>query len=510
MKLSTKLIENAGKVNLNLLPEVLIKHTVRANEGTIVQSGALVIKTGKFTGRTPNDRYIVHDNQTFDSIDWGKANQAISQNHYELLLGKMQIFLKKKTLFVRDAYACANNQYRLNIKIITTLASHNLFAYNMFLRPTEEQLVNFEEDFTVICVPDFEANPESDGVNNKNFVVLNLSQKVVLIGGTAYTGEIKKSVFSALNYYLPSQNVLPMHCSANVGKNGDTAIFFGLSGTGKTTLSADPNRLLIGDDEHGWDQHGVFNFEGGCYAKVIDLSPVKEPDIYKAIRWGAMLENVVVNNQGEVDFSDKSITENTRVSYPIDYISLIKSDLRGETPKNVFFLTCDAFGVLPPISKLTVEQAMYYFLQGYTAKIAGTETGITEPKAVFSACFGAPFMPLHPSVYATMLGEKLAQNNVNVWLVNTGWVGGNYETGSRIKLDYTRNLITEALSGALQDTDFDIHPTFGLAMPRVCKDVPTRLLNPINTWQNQTAYQAQAERLLAMFEENYKKYEVLV
>jgi phosphoenolpyruvate carboxykinase (ATP) len=502
------ILEHSRKIYRNLRPEMLIRHAVRHNEGVMADNGALVIRTGKFTGRTPEDRYIVRDELTENKVNWGKVNFAVTSTVFDNLFAKMQAYLENKELFVREAYACASAAYRMSLRVITTNAFNNLFAYNMFLRPEEEELICFDPEFTVLCVPQFEADPEVDGVKHKNFVILDLTKKVVLIGGTGYTGEIKKSVFSALNFLLPQKGVMPMHCSANVGKEGDTAIFFGLSGTGKTTLSADPERYLIGDDEHGWDDTSVFNFEGGCYAKVIDLTAEKEPDIWKAIRLGALVENVVFKpGTREIDYTDKTITENTRVSYPIDHIDLVAKGLQGNSPKNIFFLSCDAFGVLPPISKLTPQQAMYYFLSGYTAKIAGTEAGITEPKAAFSSCFGAPFLPLHPTEYAHMLGSKLKQENANVWLINTGWVGGNYHTGSRIKLSYTRSLITAALNGSLQDVAYTSHPVFGLEMPNECPNVPTELLNPINSWADKNAYNAQADQLADMFTKNFGQFE---
>lgn len=502
------ILEQAGKVHHNLRPEMLIRYAVRQHEGVLADNGALVVNTGKFTGRTPEDRFIVRDSLTETKVHWGKVNQAIAPQRFERLLSKMQAFLVGKTLFARNVVACADEAYRLNARVITTTAFHNLFAYNMFLKPTDDENRHFEASFTVLCVPEFEADPALDGVRSKNFVILNLKERVVLIGGTAYTGEIKKSVFSALNFYLPQHEVLPMHCAANVGAQGDTAVFFGLSGTGKTTLSADPTRQLIGDDEHGWDHKGVFNFEGGCYAKVIDLSAEKEPDIWRAIRLGAMLENVsFVPNTRDVDFSSRAITENTRVSYPIDHIDTVCRGLRAGHPQHIFFLTCDAFGVLPPISKLSIPQAMYYFLSGYTAKVAGTEANVTEPKATFSACFGAPFLPLHPSVYAQMLGQKLAQHPAQVWLINTGWTGGSFGVGKRMHLDYTRSMISAAIDGKLDAVGYTEHPTFGLMMPRSCEGVPAELLNPASTWADAEAYAQQADKLAAMFAQNFEQYE---
>ncbi len=492
----------------NLTPKELIRQAVENGEGVLSDTGALVCSTGKFTGRTPKDRYIVCDEQTASRVDWGEVNQPVEPVIFERLLEKMMNFLQKKPLYVRDAVACAKEEYQLKIRVINTLAFHNLFCYNMFLRPKVEADVPQEPDFHIICVPEFEADPATDGVRNPNFVILNLREKIVLIGGTAYTGEIKKSVFSALNFLLPVQHqVLPMHCSANVGADGDTALFFGLSGTGKTTLSADSSRRLIGDDEHGWDDTSVFNFEGGCYAKVINLSPENEPEIYAAIRDGAILENTsFFPDTHQVNFTDSRISENTRVSYPISYIPHIQPDSQGGIPQNIFFLSADAFGVLPPISHLSVEQAMYHFLSGYTAKVAGTEAGIAEPKAVFSTCFGAPFLPLPPAEYAQMLGEKLRKHSVDVWLINTGWIGGDYYTGKRIPLAYTRAMIRAALSGQLDTVYYLKHPIFELNMPTSCPDVPTEILNPANLWSDARAYDAQSRILAWKFEQNFQKY----
>ena len=415
-------------------------------------------------------------------------------------------------MYVRDSYACADPKYRLNIRVINEYPWSNLFAYNMFLRPEESELENFDPEWVIVNAPGFMADPERDGTRQHNFAILNFSKKIALIGGTGYTGEIKKGIFSALNFILPVfKNTLPMHCSANVGEADDTAIFFGLSGTGKTTLSTDPNRKLIGDDEHGWtEENTVFNFEGGCYAKVINLSEENEPDIYKAIKPGAILENIIMDEQGEVDFADTSITQNTRVSYPIYHIDNIQEPSIGENPKNIFFLTADAFGVLPPISKLTPGQAAYHFISGYTAKVAGTEAGIDEPLPSFSACFGAPFMPLHPTQYAEMLSKKMKDTGVNVWLVNTGWTGGAYGVGHRMKLKYTRAMITAALDGSLEAANKDnyhIHSVFGVQQPRTCPNVPTSVLSPRQTWNNDEAYYKTAHKLANSFKENFKKFE---
>jgi phosphoenolpyruvate carboxykinase (ATP) len=396
----------------------------------------------------------------------------------------------------------------MSLRVITEFPYSNLFAHNMFIRPTAEEIENFDAEWNVVCAPGFKADPEVDGTRQHNFAIMNFSKKILLIGGTGYTGEIKKGIFSALNFILPHQeNVLSMHCSANVGQDGDTAVFFGLSGTGKTTLSSDPNRRLIGDDEHGWDDDSVFNFEGGCYAKCIDLSQEKEPQIYDAIKFGALLENInFIDGTTEVDYHDSEKTENTRVSYPIHHIDNIQPGLKGATPKNIFFLTCDAYGVLPPISKLTPGQAMYHFISGYTAKVAGTEAGITEPQTAFSACFGSPFLPLHPTKYAEMLGKKMNENKVNVWLINTGWSGGEYGVGSRIKLSYTRDMITAALNGELNGVNYTEHEIFGLAMPTNCPNVPEEILNPKNTWEDQSAYNEKANQLAESFVNNFKQY----
>jgi len=420
----------------------------------------------------------------------------------------MQYLNGKEELWVRDAYACADPAYRMNIRVINENPWSNLFAYNMFLRPTEQELENFQPEWHIIQAPGFKADPAVDGTRQHNFAVVSFTHKTILIGGTGYTGEMKKGIFTILNYVLPHQkNVLSMHCSANMGKDGDVAIFFGLSGTGKTTLSADPNRKLIGDDEHGWTANSVFNFEGGCYAKTIDLSEEKEPEIYHAIRPGALVENVgFENGTNKIDFASKKITENTRVSYPLHFISNAAEPSIGGLPKNIFFLTCDAYGVLPPISKLTPGQAMYQFISGYTAKVAGTEAGVTEPKSTFSACFGAPFLPLHPGKYAEMLGNKMREHEVNVWMINTGWSGGSYGVGSRMKLSYTRAMITAALNGDLDHVQFEAHPVFGMMMPVSCPNVPSEMLNPRNTWADANAYDAKAKDLAQQFINNFSKY----
>lgn len=501
-------IKNA-KIYYQLTPDQLHQITIQKGQGVQSSSGALVVNTGKFTGRAPNDRFIVMDNVTSEDVWWGNINQAFDADKFDALQQKVVNYLSEKELFVRDAYVCADENYRLNIRIVNEYPWSNLFCYNMFLRPTEDELENYLPDWKIINAPGFESNPEVDGTKSKNFAILNFTKKVALIGGTGYTGEMKKGIFSALNFILPTEkNTLPMHCSANVGKDGDTAIFFGLSGTGKTTLSADPNRRLIGDDEHGWTKENtIFNFEGGCYAKVIDLTQEKEPDIFRAIKKGAILENVILDKNGEVDYKDATITQNTRVSYPIDFIDNIQPSSVGKNPKNIFFLTADAFGVLPPISKLTPGQAAYHFISGYTAKVAGTEAGINEPVPNFSACFGAPFMPLHPTRYAEMLSKKMQEAGVNVWLVNTGWTGGPYGIGKRMKLSYTRAMITAALEGKLASVDYKKHEIFGLMMPSSCPNVPDKVLDPIQTWEDKNAYINKANQLSVAFQENFKKFE---
>lgn len=493
----------------NLKPSDLEEISIQKGLATRSDSGAIAINTGKFTGRSPQDRFIVKDNLTEDSVWWGNINKPFEQTHYNPLKNKLTNYLSGKELYVRDVYACADERYRLKIRVITELPWSNLFVYNMFLRPSEEELKDFEPDWVVYNAPNFQADPEKDHTRQENFAILNFGAQEVIVGGTGYTGEIKKGVFSALNFILPhQQNVLSMHCSANVGPSDDTALFFGLSGTGKTTLSADPDRRLIGDDEHGWTEDNViFNFEGGCYAKVINLNEENEPDIYHAIKQGAILENITFKDGSkEVDYDDKTITENTRVSYPIYHIDNIQPESKAENPKNIFFLTCDAYGVLPPISKLNPGQAAYHFISGYTAKVAGTEAGITEPVVAFSACFGAPFMPLHPTVYADMLSRKMQDAGVNVWLVNTGWSGGAYGTGSRMKLKHTRRMITAALNGELDNVKFKEHEVFGLMMPEECPDVPNEVLFPRATWEDKDDYDRTAVKLAGKFQENFKKF----
>jgi phosphoenolpyruvate carboxykinase (ATP) len=500
-------IKNA-KAFWNLSSKELSKIAVEKGQAKITSQGAIAINTGEFTGRSPLDRFIVKDNLTKEHVWWGDVNQSFDENKFDLLHEKMLKHLEGKELYVRDAYACAEEKYRMNIRVVNEYSWSNLFAYNMFLRPNDIEIENFEPEWVILNAPSFLADPKEDGTRKHNFAILNFTKKIILIGGTGYTGEIKKGIFSALNFILPHQkNVLSMHCSANSGKKGDTAIFFGLSGTGKTTLSADPNRNLIGDDEHGWSDETIFNFEGGCYAKCIDLSQEKEPDIYSAVKQGALLENIsYYPNTNRVNYKDDSITQNTRVSYPIDFIKNITKPSFAKNPKNIFFLTADAFGVLPPVSKLTKGQAMFHFISGYTAKVAGTEEGVTEPQTTFSACFGAPFMPLHPTKYAEMLGIKMKKHDVNVWLINTGWSAGSYGTGKRISLKYTRAMITAILNNEINDVLYTKHEIFGLNMPNSCPNVPSELLNPKNTWENKNDYDLKAKELANAFNQNFKQF----
>ncbi|HEX5155476.1 MAG TPA: phosphoenolpyruvate carboxykinase (ATP) [Parafilimonas sp.] len=497
-------------VHYQLSAEELTEQTLQRHEGVCNDTGALCVLTGRFTGRCPMDKFIVEDNETSAGINWSGFNLPVDERYFLLLREKLSEFLnKEKEVWVRDCYACADPNFRISIRVVNENPWSNLFASNMFIRPNEDELETFKPQWHIMHAPSFKANPVTDGTRQENFAIISFTHKTILIGGTGYTGEIKKGIFTILNYILPhKENVLSMHCSANIGKDDDVAVFFGLSGTGKTTLSADPERKLIGDDEHGWTDTGIFNFEGGCYAKCIDLSEEKEPEIYHAIRPGALVENITFfEGTRHIDFSSKKITENTRVSYPLEFISNAVQPSVGGHPKNIFFLTCDAYGVLPPISMLTPGQAMYQFLSGYTAKVAGTEEGVTEPKVTFSTCFGAPFMPLHPSVYAEMLGKKMKEHDVHVWMVNTGWVGGAYGTGSRIKLKYTRAMIHAALSGDLKKVKFEKHPVFGVLMPRSCPGVPGEFLNPRNTWQNKSEYDQQANTLAGLFVKNFKEYE---
>ncbi len=492
----------------NLSPAELVEHALQNKEGVLAANGALMCDTGKFTGRSPKDKFTVKDEKTADSVWWGDINIPFSPEQFDALHQKMVKFLENKNVYVRDAYAGADPDYRLSLRVVNTRAWHNLFCNNLFLRPQAEELTSFVPNFTILNIPEFEADPATDGTRQGNFAVINFSKRMILIGGTGYAGEMKKGIFTVLNYILPHEkNTLSMHCSANIGAEGDTSIFFGLSGTGKTTLSADPHRGLIGDDEHGWTDKGVFNFEGGCYAKVINISHDTEPQIWDAIKFGAILENTrFVEGTRTPDYSNVSVTENTRTAYPIDFINNAVEPSLGGVPKNIFFLTADAFGVLPPISKLSPAQAMYHFISGYTAKVAGTEMGVTEPQTTFSACFGAAFLPLHPTKYAELLGKKMQENKVNVWLINTGWTGGPYGIGSRMKLKYTRAMLTAAMEGKLDNVEYRQHAVFGVAIPQTCPEVPSEVLNPRSTWADKEAYDAKANQLAKEFVKNFEKY----
>jgi phosphoenolpyruvate carboxykinase (ATP) len=501
-------LKNVAAAYWNLTPAELVEETLLSGQGTLTDTGALAVDTGEFTGRSPKDRFVVCDATTENSVWWGDINIKFTPENFDRLYDKVTSYLQNKEVYVRDSYACADPKHRLNIRVVTEYPWSNLFASNLFLRPEASELKTFAPEWTILCAPGFHANPVTDGTRQHNFAILNFTKKVILIGGTAYTGEIKKGIFSVLNYVLPHERkVLSMHCSANVGKQGDTSIFFGLSGTGKTTLSADPERKLIGDDEHGWDGDTVFNFEGGCYAKCINLTRETEPQIFDAIKFGALVENInFYDDTSTVDYTNTDKTENTRAAYPIHHIDNIVTPSIGKNPKNIFFLTADAFGVLPPISKLTPGQAMYHFISGYTAKVAGTEVGVTEPQQTFSACFGAAFLPLHPTKYAELLGAKMREHNVNVWLINTGWSGGSYGVGSRMKLRFTRSMITAAMNGQLDNVEFKTHQVFGLAMPTAVPDVPSELLLPRETWSDKDAYDATANKLAAAFVKNFQKY----
>ena len=505
-QLGLRLSEN---IHYQASPEELAEQVLQRGEGNLNDTGALVIRTGEFTGRSPKDKFIVQDELTRDTIHWNDFNLPIEQKYFDIVFKKITDHLNKATdIWVRDCYACSDPRYRVNVRVITGKPAENLFAYNMFLRPNEEELENFQPQWQVLVASDLKLDPSECGTRQHNAAIISFRHKMILIAGTGYTGEIKKGIFTILNYLLPlEKNVLSMHCSANKDQAGNTALFFGLSGTGKTTLSADPNRVLIGDDEHGWTNDGIFNFEGGCYAKCIQLTEEKEPEIFRAIRPGALVENVTfIEDSNNINFEDGSLTENTRVSYPLHFISNACPQAMGNTPEHIFFLTCDAYGVLPPVSRLSPEQAMYQFISGYTARVAGTEAGITEPKATFSACFGAPFLPLHPGKYADMLGTKLKEKEAQVWLINTGWTGGPYGTGSRIKLSYTRAMISAALEGKLSNVAFKNLPIFNLQIPTNCPGVPTEVLDPGNTWDNKEAYTKQAMELAGLFIKNFQKY----
>ncbi|MFJ7645918.1 phosphoenolpyruvate carboxykinase (ATP) [Lysinibacillus sp. NPDC097279] len=499
---------NGGNINVQLsVPQLAEKATSRG-EAMLTVDGAVRAETGKYTGRSPKDKYTVEEESTKDKIDWGKVNQPISSEVFDNLYVKVVKYLKERDeLFVFKGFAGADKDSQLSIQVINEYAWHNLFAHQLFIRPTQEELASHVAEFTVISAPNFKADPAIDGTSSETFIIVSLEKKIILIGGTEYAGEMKKSIFGIMNYLLPQQGILSMHCSANVGEAGDVALFFGLSGTGKTTLSADPARKLIGDDEHGWSDNGVFNIEGGCYAKTINLSAEKEPEIYNAIRFGSVLENVAVDPETRVcDYDDVSLTENTRVAYPIQFIENIVDPSVAGHPKTIVFLTADAFGVLPPISKLTKEQAMYHFLSGFTSKLAGTERGVTEPEPVFSTCFGSPFLPLPATVYAEMLGQKIDEHGAQVFLVNTGWTGGEYGTGSRMKLSYTRTMVRAAIDGKLNNVETTQDAVFGLHIPTAVEGVPSEVLNPRDAWADKAAYDVKAAELAGLFNDNFKKF----
>lgn len=509
-KFTNQLVEfgiNPSKVYRNLSVTNLVEIAIQKNEGIVTSTGSLSVKTGKYTGRSPDDRYIVYDDETHENVDWGKINHQFPTGKFDKIFEKMKKFVEGKELFVFDGFAGADKENRLPIRVLTDHAWQSLFARQLFVRPSSAELQTHDPEFTVMTLNDFEAIPEVDGTNSNVFILINLSKKLVLICGTSYAGEIKKSIFSVMNYILPARGVFPMHCSANIGKDGDTSLFFGLSGTGKTSLSADPNRMLIGDDEHGWSDKGTFNFEGGCYAKCINLNEEAEPQIWNAIKSGAVLENVVIEKQTlKPDFNDSRLTENTRAAYPLEYIPGAIIPSVGEHPKVVVFLTADARGVLPPVSKLTKEGAMFHFMSGYTSKLAGTERGIKEPKAVFSECFAAPFMPRYASVYAKMLGEKIIKHKTVVYLINTGWSGGPYGVGDRIKIQYSRAMVTAALTGALDIVKYTHNDLFNLDIPTECPNVPSEILDPKNTWIDKDSYDLSARKLAQMFIDNFKKF----
>lgn len=516
MSMSAKSVESRlffvhPNVHQNLSVPKLIEKILFRNEAKLSSTGAITSTTGKYTGRSPKDRFIVQDEMTENNVDWGSVNQPIDEESFEKLYKKVKNHLKQQEeLFSFKGFAGADVNYRLPVEVINEYAWHNLFARQLFITPSEDELMHHKNGFTVLSAPTCKANPEIDGTNSETFIIISFKKKVILIGGTEYAGEIKKSIFSVMNYLLPQQNVLPMHCSSNVGEEGDVALFFGLSGTGKTTLSADPYRQLIGDDEHGWSDNGVFNIEGGCYAKCIHLSAEKEPQIYSAIRYGSVLENVILaDDTREPDYDDTSLTENTRAAYPLENIDNAVLPSIGGHPNTIIFLTADASGTLPPISRLTKEQAMYHFLSGYTSKLAGTERGITKPEATFSACFGSPFLPLAPQVYAKMLGEKIAKYNSNVFLVNTGWTGGPYGVGKRINLSYTRAMIHSALEGELNTIETVQDDIFGLHIPLHVPGVPNDVLIPRKTWENKEKYDEKAKEIARQFHDNFRKFPVV-
>ncbi len=502
-------IVNPGRAYWNIAGARLFEEALHRGEGLAAANGPLVVKTGKFTGRSPNDRFIVQEASSDKHVHWGKVNRPFIEAKFHLLRNRVTAYLQGRDIFVRDCWAGADPEYRLPIRVITEKAWQNLFAHHLFIKADSAQLETHQPEFTIIAVPGFQADPERDGTASEAFIIVNFLERLVLIGGTHYAGEIKKSIFGVLNYLLPLKGVLSMHASANIGKDGKTSVFFGLSGTGKTTLSADPERTLIGDDEHGWSDRGVFNFEGGCYAKMIRLSREAEPEIYSTTqRFGTILENVVMDEHSrELDLNDEALTENTRGAYPLEFIPNASATGTGGHPTDIVMLTADAFGVLPPISRLTTEQAMYHFLSGYTAKVAGTERGVTEPQATFSTCFGAPFMVLAPGVYAKLLGEKILEHKTRVWLLNTGWSGGPYGVGSRMKISYTRAMLHAAIDGKLDGVGFQKEPFFNLQIPASCPGVPAEVLDPRKTWKDQAAYDRKAKDLAGRFVANFKQFE---
>lgn len=498
---------NPKKLYSNLSVPDLVEFSIHRKEAVLSNTGSLSVQTGKFTGRSPDDRYIVQDNITKKTVNWGKVNHPISDENFNSIFERMKKFVRNKELFLFNGFVGADNEARLPISIITDKAWQSLFANQIFIKPTKEEIKKHKPKVILLALNDFKSIPKKDSTNSETFIAINLKKRIILIGSTSYAGEIKKSIFSLMNYYLPNQGIFPMHCSANIGKSGDTALFFGLSGTGKTTLSADSNRFLIGDDEHGWSSNGIFNFEGGCYAKCINLKKETEPQIWNAIRFGSVMENVIISQDNRIpDYSNGSLTENTRVVYPLEFIpGAVIPSLAGH-PKVIIFLTADAFGVMPPIAKLSKEGTMYHFMSGYTSKLAGTERGITQPKETFSQCFGAPFMPLHATNYAEMLGNKITQHNTKVYLINTGWYGGPYGIGKRIDLKYTRSMVTAVINGELEKCSFKLHQIFNLEIPLECPGVPSELLDPARTWNNQKEYLQAATKLANLFIQNFQKF----
>ena len=495
-------------VHFNLEAAPLVEHSIRRGEGQIAANGAIVATTGKYTGRTPKNKFVVKDPLTADKVAWGAVNQPFESAKFDALYARVMEYLDSRELFVQDLFCGADTTYRLPVRFVNEYAWHNLFVRQLFIRPSAAELKSHKAEFTVIAAPGFKADPRRDGTASEAFVILNFNERSVLIGGGEYAGEMKKSIFTIMNFLMPPRNVFPMHCSSNIGHDGVTALFFGLSGTGKTTLSADPSRNLIGDDEHGWSANGIFNFEGGCYAKCIKLSQKNEPQIWNALRFGSVLENVILDPATRVpDYANDSLTENTRAAYPVDFIENCVIPGVGGHPKNVVFLTADAFGVLPPVAKLSPEQAMFHFMSGYTAKVAGTEAGVKEPSATFSTCFGAPFLPLSPKTYAEMLGRRLREHNAQCWLVNTGWQGGPYGVGKRMDIPYTRAMVDAAVEGTLAKVEFEIEPTFGFSIPKACPGVPSTLLNPRNAWPDKAAYDRAAEDLCGRFAKNFEQFD---